>query len=569
MNHGAASTPGGGKIATGIPGFDGMTGGGLPRGRVTAVIGGAGAGKTVFALQTAINLARQGCMSVIVSFEQSPEAVLDDMASFGWQAGSLVEAGQMLVLDGRPGVNLLLSGAFDIAGLLAAVGAAIDGKPHSCVVFDGLDALLNRLAEPAAQRQELLRLQDQARKLATTTILTIKPDLAASGGFEELALYLADCVIELTSDMESGFANRAIRVQKFRGSAHLLSRQPLLMTAQGIEVEGPLESGSLVEAPTQRLPTGIPRLDAMLAGGLFRGSCTLLSGAPGAAKTTLGTLFLHTMCDRGERALWIGFDEAPGEVIRNMTSVGIGLSRHVAAGLLRMHSFFGRTTGPDEMAHDIAGLIAAHRPRHVLIDPISTFPTALRGQNAVQRLIQLCKRQGITVMLTSLIDRATDVEATRSFVSTLCDAWIHLNYVINGGERNRALTIVKARGTAHSNQVAELLLTHDGLAIADVYTEDGAVLMGSLRWQKERANQEAIQAAAAAAAGHYRDVELAANEIARRIAGLTDELEAKRRELEQLSARAHEVTRHEDERRAAVLRLRGGDGAAAIGWELS
>lgn len=548
------------KVATGIVGFDRMTFGGLPKGRISVVLGATGAGKTVFAMQTLLHRVEVEDLSgVVVSFEQSPQAIVADLVSFGWDVSGLVQRGQLQILDGRPNLETVFTGAFDISGLLASISAIAIARPLACVAFDGLDALLSLLPGPTEQRQELLRLQTQAEAMQVTVILTLKAKFDLENSFEELALYMADCVIELNRDIDENIASRSIRIQKYRGSPHILSRQPFLLTDHGFVIDGLERDAEPVEAPDERLTTGLPRLDVMLAGGLFRASTTLLSGAPGTAKTTLGSLFLSAMCERGETALFVGFDEAAEEAVRNVASVGIDLKRHLVSGRLRMHRILNQAMGPDEISHEITRLIERYSPDHLLLDPVSIFSLAARSQNAIQRIVHFCKRRRITVVLTSLLDRGVgEVEATRSHISSICDTWIHLSYVINGGERNRGLTIIKSRGTPHSNQVGELLLSKDGITIADVYTEDGSVLMGSLRWQKERANQETIRREAEIAASHYRDVELATEDLMRRIAGLSDELEGKRRELDLIRSSTVRMEQIEAERRAKLQRLRGG-----------
>ena len=546
------------KVETGIAGFDLMSEGGLPVGRVSAVIGAAGAGKTVFAMQSLIHHLRAGSgVGILVSFEQSTASLLADLASFDWGAGDLVGEGRLFVMDGRPQPDILLSGAFDLSGLLAMVEGAAFPESPTCIVFDGIDTLMTLLGSPMAQRAEMLRLQDYVQRLGSTVILTIKANPMTGGGFEEIALYMADCVVELRRDSEDGMSRRNIRVQKYRGSGHSLTRLPFMMTSRGIEVEGIDVRPRAGPVSNDRLSMGIAQLDEMLAGGVYRGTSTLLSGSPGTAKTTLGLQFVDAMCRRGERALCICFDEGPDEIIRNVASVGLDLKTHVGSGLLHLHGMVNQSAGPDEFAYEIGVAIRQHRPRHLLIDPISIFTEDAPSQNAVRRIIQLCKREGITVILTSLLDRkAGEAESSRSYVSTMCDTWIHLSYMVNGGERNRALTIVKSRGTAHSNQVGELLLSEEGLAIAKTYTEDGAVLMGSLRWQKERANQQAIHAAEEEAARLYREAERSVEELAGRVATLSGELEDKREELQRLGDQAAGVARLETERRSEMSRMR-------------
>lgn len=546
------------KVATGIAGFDSMANGGLPIGRITVAVGAAGAGKTVFAMQTLIHRLSTGPgVGILVSFEQSVDGIAADLDSFAWNAKHLLESGRLIVVDGRPQMDTLISGTFDLAGLFAMVeGAALPEMP-CCVVFDGIDALMGLLGSPAAQRAELLRLQDHVQRLGATAILTIKGNPETGSGFEEISLYMADCVVELMRDGRDGMSHRSISIQKYRGSGHSLSRLPFIVTEQGIDVEGIDSDPHPAPVSGDRLSMGVPQLDVMLAGGIYRGTSTLLSGSPGTAKTTLGLAFLDAMCRRGERALGICFDEGPEEIIRNVASVGVDLKAHVDSGLLNLHGIVNQSAGTDEFAHEIGVAIRRHRPRHVLIDPISVFTEDTSSQSAVRRIIQLCKREGITVVLTSLLDRkAGEAESSRSYVSTMCDTWIHLSYVINGGERNRALTIVKSRGTAHSNQVGELLLSDDGLSIAETYTEDGSVLMGSLRFQKERASQEAIRAAEDEAARLFREAERSAEELAGRIAALTSELEDKRGQMERLSQKSVAIVMAEAERRAEMSRIR-------------
>lgn len=546
------------KIRTGVAGFDRMAHGGLPQGRVSAVIGAAGAGKTVFAMQTLVNVVRAtGGVGVFVSFEQTVQGVISDLSSFDWDAMSLIDGGRLLVIDGRPQADVLHSGAFDLIGLLAAVeGAAFPGAPV-CVVFDGIDTLLSLLGSPMAQRAELLRLQEHVSRLNATMLLTIKAMTAAGQGFEEVALYMADCVVELTRDAQGDMSTRSMRIQKYRSSSHGQSKVPFVMTAQGLEVESVDVEAWTTPVSNERLSVGIERLDAMLGGGLFRGSSTLLSGAPGTAKTTLGTRFIDAACRRTERALCICFDESPQEIVRNVASVGTLLGPHIASGLLQMHGPTDHAVGADELVHEIMVHIRRHQPRHLMVDPVSVFTNSTSSRNAVQRLVRLCKREGITVLLTSLLERsAGETESSRSYVSSLCDNWIHLSYLIQGGERNRALTVVKSRGTAHSNQVGELLLGDDGITLADVYAEDGAVLMGSLRWQKERDNQQAMQDARNAADDAYRETERSVEDLSRRLTDLSDELAVKQQELVRLRGRAASVEAQETSRREQMTELR-------------
>jgi circadian clock protein KaiC len=227
----------------------------------------------------------------------------------------------------------------------------------------------------------------------------------------------------------------------------------------------------------------------MLAGGYYRGSSTLITGAPGTSKTTLAATFAEAACKRGERTLFVSFDEAPAQIVRNLESVGIRLAPHIASGKLAMRSFRSRADSPEAHAAGIRQMLRTTRARNLVVDPISAISVGEDGgfaQRAATEILDFAKTLGVTAVYTSMLgDRAALSEETPIGISTIADTWMHLTYYVQAGERNRGLTLIKSRGTPHSNQVRELLLTKQGVTLADVYLAGGEVLMGTLRWERE------------------------------------------------------------------------------------
>ena len=248
--------------------------------------------------------------------------------------------------------------------------------------------------------------------------------------------------------------------------------------------------GARVGYPTfgERLSSGVARLDALLNGGYLRGSSTLISGSPGTSKTSLGASFAAAACARGERALLISFDESGAQIVSNMAAIGIDLARHAEAGTLTLASFLSGGRSPEEHFVEIRNLLRSTRPNCLIIDPISAFLKADYPFSAMicENLLDAAKSEGITVLCTSLLEKSSSgTELSASQVSTIADTWLHVSYVARDGERNRAVTIIKSRGTGHSNQVRELILSESGIDLVDVYVAEGEVLMGSARAQKE------------------------------------------------------------------------------------
>ena len=558
------------KAATGIAGLDEITRGGLPRNRNTVVLGGPGCGKTVLALQTLVNGAtRFGEPGIFVAFEENTRQVIQNAGSFGWDLARL-EREKLFFLDARTRPDALVAGEFDLVALLAGIGAKAKAMRAKRIVFDSIDVLLSLLNNVAKEQHELHRLADWLTASGLTGIITSKSDQAAGGRAERYGFlpYLSDCTIELTHQTLQRIAQRELRVVKYRGSSFSENAAPMVISPQGIKVAHISATERTFPVSHRRISTGIARLDAMLGGGYFSGSSVLVTGAPGTAKSTLSGAFVAAACRRGQRVLFVSFDEIGGEHTRNLASVGIDLAPHLASGRLRIYSARTEATSIEEHLVHISGLIRGHRAQYVVFDPLSALfraGGAASVQSASERLLHFTKSAGITTVCTSLLTSADwRVEGTPLEVSTVADTWIHLSYAVQSGERNRALTIVKSRGMKHSNQVRELILDDTGVTLAGVYTGDGEVVMGTLRWQRDAKEKMEVACRRREFEHKQREVKLAEAELETRVMALRRELELKQLELQ--SFRADDAALQGSARayRDELLTKRGSDRAGSV-----
>jgi circadian clock protein KaiC len=310
----------------------------------------------------------------------------------------------------------------------------------------------------------------------------------------------------------------------------------------------------------------VERLDTMLGGGYYRASSVLITGFPGTAKTTLSGAFAEAACERGEPTMFVSFDSDGSEVIRNLTSVGIQLQRFIDNGLLRMISARTITGSAETLLVRIKTLSKEHKARCLVIDPVSALSKAgneLTAHGVAERLIDWSKSDGITLVCTSLLDEMSGQTDGGSplQISTLADTWLHLNYLVQAGERNRGMSIIKSRGTSHSNQVRELILSDDGVTLADIYTAGGEVLMGTMRWEKESAERVANEVAEVAA--KLKKVSLDAEEavLEVRAKSLQTELVAKQVEKTLLKRTTESREREQSRGLERMKELRGADTA--------
>ncbi len=558
------------KTPTGITGFDEITGGGLPSGRTTLLVGGPGSGKTIFALQF-LALGARECNEpgIFVAFEETSQRIVSNAEDFGWKLGELRKS-KVYFMDAQPTADLVQSGTFDLSGMLAGLGVKVKEMRAQRIVFDALDVVLALLPDQADRRREIHRLHEWLLENEITGLITAKSGGDEMSAFSQqqfsLLQFMVDCSVTLNHRVSRGVSQRNLRVQKYRGSSFDENESPFVIGKKGFDVALARRGRMDTKVSEERVTSGVKRLDTMLGGGYYRGASVLITGFPGTAKTTLSGAFAEAACERGERTMFVSFDSDGTEVMRNLASVGIRLERFTKSGMLRMVSARTITGSAETLLVHIKTLAREHEARCLVIDPVSTLAKVgneLTAHGVAERLIDWSKVDGTTLVCTSLLDEMSSQESgsTPLQISTIADTWIHLNYLVQAGERNRGLSIIKSRGTEHSNQVRELILSSNGVTLADIYTAGGEVLMGTLRWEKESA--ERIAAEVAEVAGRLKRLSLDAEEavLEVRLKSLQTELSAKQAE-KMLLERTTASRKGETSRGHIRMReLRGADAA--------
>ena len=552
------------KTPTGIQGLDEITGGGFPRGRPTLICGSAGAGKTLLAMEFlvcgAIEYAEPG---VFMAFEETASELAQNVRSLGFDLDELARQRKLLVDYVRiERSEIDETGDYDLEGLFIRLGAAIDSIGAKRVVLDTIENLFAGLQNEGILRAELRRLFRWLKDRGVSAIITAERGEGAltRHGLEE---YVSDCVILLDHRVVDQVSTRRLRVVKYRGTAHGTNEYPFLIDEGGFSVLPVTSLGLQHAVSEERISSGVPRLDTMLGGeGFYRGTTILVSGTAGTGKTSLAAHFVDAACRRGERSLYFSFEESPGQLIRNMRSIGLNLEQWSKKNLLQFHSSRATLYGLEMHLAIIHKIVHEFEPKVVVLDPVGSLIQAGNRRDAhtmLIRLIDFLKQQGITAFLTNLTSGGEALERTDVEISSIVDTWLFTRDIELGGERNRALYVLKSRGMAHSNQLREFLLTPDGVDLLDVYAGPEGVLTGS-----SRMSQEAREKAAALA--RRQEMELRERERQRKREALEARIEVLRKEFEieeEEAARLEvlEVTREKtvNEDRQAIARSRGAD----------
>jgi circadian clock protein KaiC len=458
------------KCPTGIQGLDEITLGGIPRGHPTLLTGGAGSGKTLIALEFLVKGATQyDEPGVFMAFEETGEELTTNVSSLGFDLDGLVKQ-KKLALDyvyiERSEIEE--TGEYDLEGLFVRLGYAIDSVKAKRVVLDTLEVLFGNLPNEGVLRAELRRLFRWLKKKGVTAIVTGErgSTTLTRYGLEE---YVADCVILLDHRVTDQISTRRLRVVKYRGSYHGTNEYPFLIEKDGISILPITSVGLTSEASSERVSTGIARLDAMFDGkGYYKGSSILVSGTAGAGKSTLAAQFAESACKRGERALYLAFEESPQQIIRNMRSAGIDLKPYIDGKHLLICSERPTLFGLEMHLLRMTKLVDQFDPQVLVMDPITNLiSVGLQAdvKSMLTRFVDLLKGKQVTSLFTSLTSPDGSLEQSDVGVSSLMDTWIVLKDIEAQGKRNRGLTIVKSRGMAHSNQFREFRLTGNGLLL--------------------------------------------------------------------------------------------------------
>jgi circadian clock protein KaiC len=465
------------KARTGISGLDEIMHGGLPAGRPTLVCGGPGCGKTILAMEFLVRGALEfGEPGLFVSFEESIEDLIQDFQPFGFDLAALVERKKLFISHVKLSRNEIVeAGEFTLDGLLLRLEHGIQQVGAKRVVIDTMETLFSCISNTENLRSEVARLFQWLKEKGVTCVITAeRPSSQLTRyGFEE---YASDCVLLLDHRISDQVSKRRLRIIKYRGSSHEKDEFPFLIDETGFSVL-PISSVQLDHVVgMERVSTGFPDLDAMMGGqGYFRGSGILLSGTAGAGKSTLAATFAAAACQRGEKALFLSFEESPGQLVRNMNSVGLDLQSSVDKGLLYIKAHRPTLFGIEEHLVSILASANCFAPHVVVMDPITNFLSvgaAREVRSLLTRILDRLRANDVTMLFTNRTGETGNMEYTETGISSMMDTWIALRQSMSGHTRRCYLYVLKSRGMDHSREMREFIMSASGISLRAIPKAD-------------------------------------------------------------------------------------------------
>jgi circadian clock protein KaiC len=477
------------KLPTGIDGFDGISMGGLPKGRTTLIAGTAGSAKTIFAIQFLANgIMNYGENGVFVTFEETPDDIRNNFISLGWDIRKWEKEGKWFFVDAspQPSDQPIVAGQYDLGALIARIEFAVKKVGAKRISLDSFGAIFSRFFEVNIIRGELFRIATALKQLDVTGVLTAE----RTEEYGEIARYgveefVADNVVIFRNVLEAEKRRRTVEILKFRGTMHQKGEYPFTIIPDSGIVVIPLSAIELEQRSSSvRITSGNPELDMMCSGGFFRDSIILVSGATGTGKTLMVTEFMAGGVRNNERTLLFAFEESREQLIRNASGWGIDYEKIEREGTLKILARYPESAGLEDHLIWMKKEIDKFNPGRIAVDSLSALErvSSIKGYREFMiGLTSLIKQQEAVGMVTSTTPTLLGgTSITEAHISTITDCIILLRYVEIFGEMRRCLTVLKMRGSIHEKNIREYTIDGNGYHIGKPFTRATGILSGNI-----------------------------------------------------------------------------------------
>ncbi|MEJ2818521.1 ATPase domain-containing protein [Caulobacter sp. CCG-8] len=471
------------RVATGVPGLDEILGGGLTRDRIYLIEGTPGSGKTTLALQFLLKGRELGESGLYITLSETETELRAAAASHGWLLDGidLFELVSEEGLDPDSEQSVLHPSDVELGETTRGVMRQVEETKPLRVVFDSLSEMRLLAQNPLRHRRQILALKHFFATRKCTVLLL--DDMTAEDG--DLQLHsIAHGVISLQrTPQEYGSQRRRLEVVKMRGVKYRGGFHDFELDTGGVTVfERLVAAHHHADFTHEVVSTGTPGLDALVGGGLSRGTNTLISGPSGVGKTTTAVRCALAALERGERVAYYLFDEGLPTLLARSKSLGMDLQPFLDNGQLLIRAIDPAELSPGEFAFHVRDAVEQVGATLIVIDSLNAYLQAMPGQKflllQMHELLTYLNQQGVVTLL--ILGQHGFIGEVRSDIdlSYLSDSILLFRFFEAAGAIRTAISAVKSRTTEHEKTIREIRLTHDGIEVGEALTDFQGVMSG-------------------------------------------------------------------------------------------
>jgi circadian clock protein KaiC len=481
------------RVETAIVGLDTILGGGLPAERLYLVEGDPGTGKTTLALQFLLAGARRGEAALYVTLSETHDELNAVAESHGWSLDGIAihELSSDASLRSDTQYTVFHPSEVELGDTMNTVLQTLERVRPRRVVFDSLSEMRLLARDPLRYRRQILALK-QFFVGHDCTVMLLDDRTAGAGDLQLQSI--AHGVVRLETLLpEFGGARRRLRVMKLRGVAYTDGYHDYAIRTGGLEVFPRLVAAEhRVPYASETVSSGVPTLDALVGGGLSRGTSTLIMGPAGSGKSLLASHFVHQAASRGDHAAVFIFDEGTDTYFAGTKGLGLDMERLVHAGRLSLQQVDPAEMSPGEFVARVRESVERDNARVVMIDSLNGYLNAMPEERLLtlhlHELFSYLRQRGVlTISVMSQHGMLGHMHSPID-VSYLADAVLLLRFFEAEGAIRKAVSMVKRRAGAHESSIRELRISSAGISVGEPLANFRGIMTGVPRFDTSRSN---------------------------------------------------------------------------------
>lgn len=471
--------------ATGIPGLDDVLAGGFTKNRIYLIQGDPGVGKTTLGMQFLLEGAARGETALYLTLSESRDELQAAADSHGWSIDkvNVYEHTPHDRLEAEETSTLFHPSEIELGEATRRLLEEVERLKPQRLVIDSLSEIRLLAQNPLRYRRQILGLKHYFSG-RDCTVLMLDDRSVEEGDMQLMTLAHGVLLLEQLAP-EYGAERRRIRVSKFRGVKYRGGYHDFNIRTGGLVVYPRLvASEHRNDFEPQRMMSGMAEVDALLGGGIDRGTSTLIMGPAGSGKSALATHYVTAAAERGENAAMFTFDESRATLFARSHALKMPLADHVASGKVTVQQVDPAEIPPGEFVHLVREAVETRQVSIVVIDSLNGYMNAMPEERflviQMHELLTYLGQKGVaTILVVAQHGLLGQSMLSPVDVSYLADCVILMRYYEHAGEIRKAISVIKKRSGAHEQSIRPLSLTSEGMVVGPPLAEFHGILSGT------------------------------------------------------------------------------------------